>query len=98
MTAPIVLLCVSSLALAFTMSKGVLDYASPVWFTAMRMLLAGVLLIGYHVFVQKRSWRIKSSDIFTFLIFGFFHIYCAYVFEFWALESVSAAKDALFLI
>jgi drug/metabolite transporter (DMT)-like permease len=78
------------------MSKGVLDYASPVWFTAIRMTLAGVLLVGYHVLIQKRSWHIKSSDIGTFLIFGFFHIYCAYVFEFWALESVSAAKDALF--
>jgi drug/metabolite transporter (DMT)-like permease len=92
----LVLLCVSSLALAFTMSKGVLDYANPVWFTTIRMLVAGVLLIGYHVLVQKRSWKIRSQDIFKFIVFGFFHIYCAYIFEFWALETVSAAKDALF--
>lgn len=96
MTAISVLLCVNALALAFTMSKGVLNYASPVWFTAIRMLIAGVLLVGYHVFVQKRSWKIERKDILTYLIFGFFHIYCTYVFEFWALETVSAAKDALF--
>lgn len=96
MIAPLVLLCVSSLALAFTMSKGVLDYASPVWFTAIRMTLAGVLLVGYHVLVQKRSWQIRREDIYKFLLLGVFHIYCAYVFEFWALETVSAAKDALF--
>ncbi len=92
----LLLLCVSSLALAFTMSKGVLDYASPVWFTAIRMLIAGVFLVGYHVFVQKRSWKIRSQDMGKFFMLGVFHIYCAYVFEFWALESVSAAKDALF--
>lgn len=96
MISPLVLVCVSSLALAFTMSKGVLDYASPVWFTAMRMTLAGVLLVGYHVLIQKRSWHIRREDIYKFLLLGVFHIYCAYVFEFWALETVSAAKDALF--
>jgi drug/metabolite transporter (DMT)-like permease len=96
MIAALLLLCVSSLALAFTMSKGVLDYASPVWFTAIRMLLAGVLLVGYHVLVQKRSWKIAPKDLYKFLMLGVFHIYCAYVFEFWALETVSAAKDALF--
>lgn len=86
----------SLLALAFTMSKGVLDYASPVWFTGIRMFIAGILLVGYHVLVQKRSWTIERSDITKFVSLGFFHIYCAYVFEFWALETVSAAKDALF--
>jgi drug/metabolite transporter (DMT)-like permease len=86
----------SLLALAFTMSKGVLDYAAPVWFTGIRMFVAGVLLVGYHVLIQKRSWSIKKEDIPNFIMLGFFHIYCAYVFEFWALETVSAAKDALF--
>ena len=86
----------SLLALAFTLSKGVLDYSSPVWFTAIRMLVAGVLLVGYHCLVQKRSWHIARGDIYKFLLLGVFHIYCAYVFEFWALEKVSAAKDALF--
>jgi len=96
MTAFLVLLCVNALSLAFTVSKGVLNYASPVWFTAIRMLIAGVLLVGWHVFVQKRSWVIQRTDIYKFLLLGFFHIYCTYVFEFWALETVSAAKDALF--
>lgn len=86
----------SLLALAFTLSKGVLDYSSPVWFTGIRMLIAGILLVSYHCVIQKRSWKIQRADLYKFLLLGVFHIYCAYVFEFWALETVSAAKDALF--
>src|SRR5690349_14826495 len=83
-------------AFAFTMSKGVLDYAAPVWFIGICMTVAGILLIGYHILVQKKSTIIRQSDFLRFVVFSFFHIYCAYVFEFWALETVSAAKDALF--
>jgi drug/metabolite transporter (DMT)-like permease len=84
------------LALAFTVSKGVLLYAEPVFFTGVRMIVAGSLLLIYHCIIRKRPLGIKAQDIWAFAQLAFFHVFITYVFEFWALETVSPATDALF--
>ena len=82
--------------LAFTVSKGVLDYAYPIFFVGIRMILAGILLFGYHVLWKKQSLTLDKKYLSLFVQLAFFHVFITYVFEFWALEYVSAAKDALF--
>ena len=86
----------SVFALSFTLSKGVLNHASPVFFIGIRMILAGLLLLGYHLYVKKRQFRLYAKHFWHFAQLALFHVFIAYVFEFWALESVTAAKDALF--
>lgn len=82
--------------LAFTMSKGVLNYAYPLFFVGLRMVLAGFILLGYHVFFKKKPLTIDKRYLSIFAQIAFFHVFVTYAFEFWALEYVSAAKDALF--
>jgi drug/metabolite transporter (DMT)-like permease len=60
------------------------------------MIIAGLLLLGYYTVIQRKSIRIHKSDIWTFVQLALFHVFITYVFEFWALETVSAATDALF--
>jgi drug/metabolite transporter (DMT)-like permease len=84
------------LALSFSMSKGVLLHAEPVFFTGVRMVIAGVLLLGYQVFIRKQALKLRKEHVWAFAQLAFFHVFVAYVFEFWALETVSAAVDALF--
>jgi drug/metabolite transporter (DMT)-like permease len=83
-------------ALSFTMSKGVLLYAEPVFFTGVRMIIAGLILLGYHVLIRKRPLKIEWKHIGLCAQLAIFHVFVTYVFEFWALETVSAATDALF--
>jgi drug/metabolite transporter (DMT)-like permease len=84
------------LALSFSMSKGVLLHADPVFFTGVRMVLAGILLLGYHCIIKRGHIRIAPEHRWFFAQLVLFHVFIPYVFEFWALETVSAATDALF--
>lgn len=57
------------------------------------MLIAGSLLLGFHIcrhglVINKKSWPLLGQAI-------IFHIYIAYVAEFWALQYVASAKTAL---
>ncbi|HEV2916256.1 MAG TPA: DMT family transporter [Candidatus Babeliales bacterium] len=84
------------LALAFTMSKGVLLHAQPVFFTGVRMIVAGITLLAYYRYIQKKKFILHNQDLLTYLQLAFFHVFVTYVFEFWALETISASTDALF--
>lgn len=83
-------------ALAFTISKGVLNYTYPIFFVGFRMTLAGLLLLGYYILCKKKAVVIEKKHLWILVQIAFFHVFVTYAFEFWALEYVSAAKDALF--
>ncbi len=82
-------------ASTFTIGKLALQYTDPIFFIGLRMALAGCMLLGYlwwnkqKVFILKTDWK-------KFIHIMLFHIYCAYVFEFIALQSIHSAKACLF--
>ncbi len=82
------------LAATFTLAWSVIHYAQPFFFLGMRMVVAGLLIGGYQWWKQE-SLSIRKRDIWLFLGAIFFHIYLAYITEFWALQYVSGAKTAL---
>lgn len=84
------------LALSFTMSKGVLAHAAPVFFIGVRMVVAGLFLLAYCRFFKKHRAKIHTDTLWIFAQLTVFHVFITYVFEFWALETVSASTDALF--
>ncbi len=90
----LILLLYMILASTFTMGKAVLCYISPIFFIALRMLVGGGLLYAYLI-VRKQRILPKRADLLDFLQIIAFHIYCAYIFEFWALQYVSSSKTAL---
>jgi drug/metabolite transporter (DMT)-like permease len=85
------------LASTFTIGKYTLDYGKPCFLIALRMLIAGVLLVGYTY------WRLgtvrfihSKKDYLLFFKTSLFHIYFAFVLEFWAMQYITSAKTNLF--
>jgi len=84
-------LCASS----FTISKAVLAYSPPIFFVGVRMLAAGLLLLGYLAYrhslqvIVRKDWLLFTSIV-------FFHIYFAYIFDLWSLQYMTSFKSAFF--
>ncbi len=81
-------------AVTFTLAKAAVTFLPPFLCIGLRMVVAGVLLLGAHMYssgrltINKKSWPLLLQTI-------IFHIYIAYTAEFWALQYVASAKTAL---
>jgi drug/metabolite transporter (DMT)-like permease len=85
------LVCASS----FTISKAALSYVSPLFFTGSRMVLSGIILLGYDYFTNRKRFSLQRQH---YLLFGqivLFYIYFAYVFDIVALKYLTSAKACL---
>ncbi len=82
-------------AITFILAKAAISYAAPIAFVGIRMILAGLALLLYLYFFDRQSLKIKKSDLKLFVPLAILHIYIPYIFEFLALEYVSAAKTSL---
>ncbi len=78
-------------SISFPLGKMMLAYAPPVFLTGIRMLFAGLLLIGYTC-VRKKLNQITKPILISLFILGFFNIYLTNILEFWSLSKISAAK------
>ncbi len=81
-------------ASTFTFSKAVLSYGRPIFFIAIRMMSAGILLLLYDYFFSQKQLIVKKSKG-LFIQFILFAIYFAFVFEFIGLVHVTSAKACL---
>ena len=84
----------------FTISKWGLAYAEPIFFVAVRMMLAG-LLLGIYIVIKelttatKRfSLRSLAADWFLFAQIVIFHIYITYICDLCALKQLSSIESA----
>src|SRR3989344_6378366 len=84
----------------FSLGKLALEHAPPLFLTAARMLLAGLLLMIY-LFLKDRWFNRKKAlsrfkwtwkQFCSIALLGLFSIYLANAFEFWSLQRLSAAK------
>lgn len=82
-------------ASTFTLGRVVLEYVNPVFFIAIRMLIAGMMLLGYVYFLKPMQWKYDKRHVYIYIQLIFFHIFCAYNLEFWALQYVTGAKTCL---
>lgn len=76
----------------FSLAKVALEYSPPIFLTAFRMLLAGVILLAYVGFKQRSSFKLDRKQLFSLGILALFSIYLTNILEFWALQYLSAAK------
>ena len=79
----------------FTFSKAVLLYSKPIFFVAVRMVIAGIILLLYYYFFSRKQQFLEKKDRGLFAQIILFHIYVAYVFEVAALVYVTSAKACL---
>jgi drug/metabolite transporter (DMT)-like permease len=91
----LILLLYLLMASTFTLAKTAVFYMYPVYFIGLRMIIAGCILLGYLFWFKKEHWRSIAPDRWQFAQIALFHIYCAYVFEFWALQYLTSSKTCL---
>lgn len=91
----LVVLMYAILASTFIFAKQVVATANPYFIIGVRMILAGSILLGYYWFFKPNLLKIKRSDWGTFFSATLFHIYFAFLLEFWALQHVSALKTTV---
>lgn len=76
----------------FSLGKIALDFSPPVFLTAARMLLAGVLLTTYLLLVKRKALKITLKQFLSLGVLGFFSIYVTNILEFWGLKHLAPAK------
>jgi drug/metabolite transporter (DMT)-like permease len=76
----------------FAVGKSAVLASTPVFLTAVRMLIAGVLLVGFQWFKDRSQLKISLKALFGLSLFGFLGVYLTNILEFWSLEKISAAK------
>lgn len=75
----------------FSFGKAVLGYAPPVFLTASRMLLGGLVLLGFLA-CKRASFHLSKKQWLSIGFLSLFSIYLTNILEFWGLQYLSAAK------
>ncbi len=83
-----------SLASTFGIAQLALNFAHPVFIIAVRMIAAGIILLLINQ-ISGGTLRGSWAHRWLFAQLSFFHIYCAFIPEFWALKYLSGAKVCL---
>jgi len=83
-------LCAST----FTICKALLEYVKPLFFVGVRMFVAGLLLLGYTYFKDKRAFFVHKKDRMLFFQIILFHVYFAYMLDLWSLQYLTSFKSS----
>ncbi len=76
----------------FSIGKMTLEHCPPLFLTASRMLLAGILLVGFTVIRNRSSFKLQLKQFIAIALLALFSIYLTNALEFWSLQHLSAAK------
>jgi drug/metabolite transporter (DMT)-like permease len=71
-----------------------LTYTSPIFLTAIRMIIAGSFLLVYQLVYMKRKLTIDPKNFWLYAQIIFFGIYITYILRFWGLQHLSPSKTA----
>jgi drug/metabolite transporter (DMT)-like permease len=80
--------------MSFPISKILLQYTTPILFTAIRMVIAGLLLLLYQLSYTKHKFRFQKAHAWMYVQVIFFGVYVTYILRFWGLAQLSAGKTA----
>lgn len=79
-------------ASVFTVSKIGLEYTQPFFLIGTRMMLAGLLLLGYEIYRQGGTFKVNWQGWKRILRLAIFNIYLTNVLEFWGLKYLTSFK------
>lgn len=88
----IVILMFAMWSSIFPLAKMTLIHCPPLFLTAVRMLLAGMILLGYLAIRNRSSFRITPKQFFSLALYAILSMYLTNAFEFWSVQHLSAAK------
>lgn len=76
----------------FVTGKMMLAFSTPLFLTATRMLLGGVLMIGYLALRRRSEFKLNRNQWISIGFLALFSIFLTNILEFWGLQYLSAAK------
>ncbi len=79
----------------FPLGKITLEYVSPYFLTATRMLLAGVILLIYQYVRHPQDFYLQKKHVPLLLGITVFNVFITNAFEFWALQYLEAGLTSL---
>lgn len=86
-------------ATTFTASKWMLFFADPIFGVGCRMIIAGVVLLSYYLYLNRNSISkaiiMRKQDIWLFIKIIIFHIYLTYLLDFCALKNLSSIESSI---
>lgn len=88
----IVILMYAGWSSMFSLGKMALEHSPPLFLTGSRMLLAGVILLGFLALKNRSSFKLSIKQWASIGLLALFSIYLTNAFEFWSLQHMSAAK------
>ncbi|MBA3815199.1 MAG: DMT family transporter [Parachlamydiaceae bacterium] len=87
-----VMLLYALFASVFTIAKTGLDYAQPLFLVGSRMLFAGIIMLAYQFFCNRKEFTFKKEHFWRVFRLALFNIYLTNVFEFWGLKYLTSFK------
>lgn len=87
-----VILVYALFASVFTISKQGLEHTQPFFLIGSRMMLAGLILLAFVTFIQKKPFKFTKSSLWKLFFLSLFNIYLANAFEFWGLKYLTSFK------
>ena len=88
----IVILMYATWSSVFSIGKMTLEHCPPLFLTASRMLLAGVILLAFMAIKDRFSFKLTLKQLLSFSLLALFSVYLTNAFEFWSLQHLTAAK------
>lgn len=79
---------------SFPISKFLLGYVGPQFFTGVRMVIAGTLLLFYQFLYTRGTFHFKRNHAKYFIQIIIIGVYLTYALRFWGLAKLPAAKTA----
>jgi len=76
----------------FSLGKMALEHSPPLFLTASRMILAGVLLLSFMLIKNRKAFKLSIKEFSLIALLGVFSIYLTNAFEFYSLQHLTAAK------
>lgn len=88
----LVFLLYALFASMFTIGKASLSFAAPCFIIGSRMAVAGLVMLIFQFFKDKKAFRLDKSSWIYLLLIAVFAIYVTNVAEFWGLQYLTSSK------
>lgn len=92
---PLIIFMYALFSSSFSVGKILLTYASPILLVGLRMIPAGVILIGYQLARHHKLPKFNKNELILYAQIIILGIYAAYIFRFWGLKYLASSKTAL---
>lgn len=90
-----VLLLYAIFALTFPLIKLCMAQTTALFLIALRMILAGIILLGYQFIFQRKQFKLAQKDYWLFFKATFFMIFVAFVPDAYSLKYLTSIKGNL---